>query len=82
MQSIKISNNLGNIGKLINMIKKIFYGFGGLSYSVISQTISSFFMFFATSVLNISGTLVGVAIAISTIWDGVSDTIIGFLSNH
>lgn len=64
------------------MFKKIFYGFGGLSYSVISQTISNFFMFFATSVLGLSGTLVGVTIGISTIWDGLSDTIIGYLSDN
>lgn len=63
------------------MLRKIFYGFGSLSYSVISQTMSNFFMFFATSVLNISGTLVGVAIAISTIWDGISDTLVGYLSD-
>jgi len=63
-------------------MKKLFYGFGGLSYSIISQTISTFFMFFATTVLDLSGTLVGVAIAISTIWDGVSDTIIGYFSDH
>lgn len=64
------------------MVKKLFYGFGSLSYSVISQTISNFFMFFATSVLGINGTLVGIAIAISTIWDGISDTIIGYVSDH
>lgn len=63
------------------MKKRIFYGFGGLSYSVISQTISSFFMFFSTSVLGISGGLVGLAIAISTIWDGISDTFVGVLSD-
>lgn len=63
------------------MKKKIFYGFGSLSYSIISQTMSNFFMFFATSVLNLSGTLVGIAIAISTIWDGLSDTIIGYISD-
>ena len=63
-------------------MKKIFYGFGGLSYSVIGQTITSFFMFFATSVLGLSGTLVGIAIAISTIWDGISDTLIGFCSDN
>lgn len=64
------------------MRSKIFYGFGGLSYSVISQTISNFFMFFATSVLGISGTLVGITIGISTIWDGISDTIVGYLSDN
>lgn len=63
-------------------MKKLFYGFGGLSYSVINQTISNFFMFFATSVLGIKGTLVGIIIGISTVWDGVSDTIVGFLSDN
>ena len=63
-------------------MKKIVYGFGGLSYSVISQTISSFYMFFATSVLGVSGTLMGIAIAISTIWDGISDTFVGFFSDN
>lgn len=61
---------------------KIFYGFGGLSYSIISQTVANFFMFFATSVLGISGTLVGITIGISTIWDGVSDTLVGYLSDN
>jgi len=62
--------------------KKLYYGFGSLSYSVISQTMSNFFMFFATSVLGINGTLVGIAVAISTIWDGISDTIIGYASDN
>lgn len=64
------------------MLKRIFYGFGGLSYSVIGQTISNFFMFFATSVLGLSGTLVGITIGISTIWDGISDTVIGYFSDN
>lgn len=64
------------------MNKKLFYGFGSLSYSVISQTMSNFFMFFATSVLGINGTYVGIAVAISTIWDGICDTIIGYASDH
>ena len=63
-------------------MKKVLYGFGGLSYSVISQTIANFFMFFATSVLGIRGTLVGVIIGISTIWDGISDAVVGFLSDN
>lgn len=63
------------------MSKKVFYGFGSLSYSIIGQTVSNFFMFFATSVMGLSGTLVGIAVAISTIWDGLSDTIVGFISD-
>lgn len=63
-------------------MKKYFYGFGGLSYSVISQTVANFFMFFATSVLGIRGTIVGIALAISTVWDGLSDTIVGYISDN
>ncbi len=38
-------------------------------------------MFFATSVLGLSGTLVGVTIAITSLWDGLSDPLIGYLSD-
>lgn len=60
---------------------KLAYGVGNLGYSVISQTITNFFMFFGTSVLKLSGVLVGVAIAISTFWDGITDPIVGYLSD-
>lgn len=63
-------------------MKKVFYGFGGLSYSVISQTVSNFFMFFATSVLGLKGTLVGIIIGISTLWDGLSDGVVGYVSDN
>ena len=39
-------------------------------------------MFFATAVMGISGSLVGIAIAISSLWDGVSDPLIGHLSDN
>lgn len=63
-------------------MKKYLYGFGGLCYSVISQTVANYFMFFATSVLGMGGTIVGIALAISTVWDGVSDTIVGYISDN
>ncbi len=47
-----------------------------------SQTLNSFIMFFATAVMGISGSLVGIAIAISSLWDGVSDPLIGHLSDN
>jgi len=61
---------------------KLAYGIGNLGYSVISQTITNFFMFFGTSVLKLSGALVGVAIAISTFWDGFTDPFVGYLSDR
>lgn len=61
---------------------KFFYGIGNLGYSTISQTMTNFVMFFATSVMGISGTLVGIAIAISAFWDGLSDPIVGYVSDR
>lgn len=57
------------------------YAVGNLGYGTVSQTLNSFLMFFATSVLSLPGTLVGLAVAISTLWDGFSDPFVGFLSD-
>ena len=67
--------------KLNNKIK-LCYGIGNLGYGTISQTMSNFIMFFGTSVLGISGTLVGIAVAIAAFWDGLSDPIVGYLSDR
>jgi len=61
---------------------KFCYGVGNLGYGTISQTVNNFIMFFGTSVLGISGTLVGIAVAISVFWDGISDPIIGYASDN
>ncbi len=61
---------------------KIAYGVGNLGYGTIAQTMSNFIMFFGTSVLGISGTLVGIAVAISAFWDGLSDPIVGYVSDR
>lgn len=61
---------------------KFAYGIGNLGYGTISQTMSNFIMFFGTGVLGISGTLVGIAVAISAFWDGLSDPIIGYISDR
>lgn len=61
---------------------KFFYGVGNLGYGTISQTMSNFIMFFGTSVLGISGTLVGIAVAVAAFWDGLSDPIVGYISDR
>lgn len=61
---------------------KLCYGIGNLGYGSMGQSVSSFIMFFATSVLGLPGFLVGVTIAITSLWDGVSDPIIGYLSDR
>lgn len=57
------------------------YALGNLGYGTVAQTLNSFLMFFATSVLSLPGTLVGLAVAISTLWDGFSDPFVGYLSD-
>lgn len=66
----------------LRFYNKFCYGIGGLGYSSMSNTLNSFIMFFATAVMGISGSLVGIAIAISSLWDGVSDPLVGYLSDN
>lgn len=68
--------------KKISFGKKAMYGVGNLGYSVISQTVTNFFMFFATGVLGMSGALAGVAVGISTLWDGITDPVVGYISDN
>lgn len=62
--------------------KKLGYGVGALSYGIPFQLISGFFLFYATEILQISGTLAGTIISISIIWDAISDPVMGYVSDH
>ena len=61
--------------------EKFFYGMGNLGYGVVSQTYNNLIMFFGTAVIGISGTLMGLAVALSVFWDAITDPIIGYLSD-
>lgn len=61
---------------------KLCYGVGGLGYNSLGQTIGSFLMFFCTSIMGLSGTLVGLAIGIASLWDGISDPLVGHISDR
>lgn len=67
--------------KGLSFATKLFYGTGNLGYGSMGQTVNSFIMFYATSVLGLPGLAVGIIIAITSLWDGVSDPLIGFLSD-
>lgn len=68
--------------KKLKPLTKFSYAIGNLGYGTIAQTVNSFIMFFGTSVLGVSGTLIGVAIALAAFWDGISDPIVGYLSDR
>ena len=61
---------------------KLAYGVGNLGYGTMAQTVGNFIMFFGTSIMGLPGTLVGIAIALSVFWDGISDPIIGYFSDR
>lgn len=63
-----------------SMVKAL-YGIGEISNSIKTYTFGLFLLFFYTSVLGLPGTLVGVATAISLIWDALIDPYIGHLSD-
>jgi len=60
---------------------KLFYGIGNLAYGTVSQTEENFVMFFGTTVLGLSGVLMGIIVAISVFWDAISDPIVGRISD-
>lgn len=61
---------------------KLFYGVGAFGYGSVNQMLGNYLMFFGTGVLGLSGTLMGLAIAISTVWDAVTDPLVGALSDN
>lgn len=61
---------------------KFVYGIGAFGYGSVNQMLGNYLMFFGTGVLGLSGTLMGLAIAISTVWDAVTDPLVGALSDN
>lgn len=61
---------------------KCLYGVGDFGFSLVTNTIGSFFMFFGTAVCGVPGSLMGVAYSIATVWDAITDPIVGYLSDR
>lgn len=61
---------------------KALYGFGDLGFSLVTNTIASFFMFFGTAVCGVPGTLMGLAYSLATVWDAITDPIVGYFSDR
>lgn len=67
--------------KSLSLSGKIGYSMGNFSYGIVSQMIGFYIVFYATSVLGISGKLVGMAVSISVIWDAGTDPVMGYISD-
>ncbi|OGO78022.1 MAG: hypothetical protein A2Y23_09200 [Clostridiales bacterium GWB2_37_7] len=71
-----------NKSNKIPIFDKISYGIGNFSVGVAIQVIGTFLMFYCTAILNIPGSLVGIAISISIAWDAITDPLMGYISDN
>ncbi len=63
-------------------LRKVGYGAGNLAYAVPYQATATFLLFFATVILKIPHAWAGIAIAISAVWDALTDPLVGYLSDN
>jgi GPH family glycoside/pentoside/hexuronide:cation symporter len=64
------------------LVDKIVYGSGNLTYGVVIQIISTYMVFYSTVILNLPGSIIGLAVGVSVVWDAISDPIMGHISDH
>jgi Na+/melibiose symporter-like transporter len=76
------NSNILDKSNKISISDKIGYGIGNFSVGVAIQVIGTFLMFYCTAILNIPGSLVGLAISISIAWDAITDPLMGYISDH
>lgn len=57
------------------------YGVGNLGYGMILQAMTTYLVFFGTTLLKIPGSVIGIILSISVIWDALSDPIMGSISD-
>jgi Na+/melibiose symporter-like transporter len=76
------NSNVLNKSSKISISDKLGYGIGNFSVGVAIQVIGTFLMFYCTAILNIPGSLVGLAISISIAWDAITDPLMGYISDH
>ena len=65
----------------LRAIDRITFGLGGAVYAVKEAAYIMFVLLFYTQVLGLSGTITGIALFISIIWDGLSDPMVGTWSD-
>lgn len=58
------------------------YAVGNIPFSVKEAAFTNFVVFYYTQVLGLSGSLAGIAMFISLLWDGISDPVVGSWSDQ
>jgi GPH family glycoside/pentoside/hexuronide:cation symporter len=66
----------------IGFAAKFTYGMGSMLYAVKDAAFATFVLLYYTQVLGLSGSLTGLAIFLSVLWDAISDPMIGAWSDR
>ena len=61
---------------------RIAYGVGGGVFAIKEAAYAIFILLFYTQVLGLSGSITGMVIALSLVWDGISDPLVGSWSDR
>jgi GPH family glycoside/pentoside/hexuronide:cation symporter len=65
----------------IPLLDKIGYGSGNFSIGIGNQVIGTYLVFYCTVILSIPGSLVGLAVSLSIIWDAITDPLMGYFTD-
>ncbi len=76
-----MNKSLNNSYRKIPLLDKVGYGSGNFSTGIANQVIGTYLVFYCTAILNIPGSLVGLAVSLSIIWDAITDPIMGYISD-
>ena len=60
----------------------LFYGIGSVAFGIKGNAFSWFLFFYYNMVIGLPAWMASLALAIATIWDAISDLIIGYSSDH
>ncbi|NOY07808.1 MAG: MFS transporter [Spirochaetes bacterium] len=75
---MKTSNAIEHISPL----KKIFFGVGDSTFSLLFTTLSFYFLFFLTDGVGIPAALAGWIFFVGKLWDAISDPLMGYISDR
>ena len=78
MAKIAIKSTTEKIG----LLEKLGFGAFAMALDACTNFVSTFLLFFLTDVLGITPGLAGSASLIGTVWDGVNDPLVGFISTN
>ena len=61
----------------MTLSNRLLYSSGAITYALKDAAFAAFVLFYYKQVLGLSGTLTGLAIALSVVWDAISDPMVG-----